>query len=72
MIVYTPFWEFLKKNGISGYTMNKMGIDYRTLHKLRHNQNITTVTINKICNLLSCQPNDIMLHVQDSDEETIL
>ena len=60
MISYEPLWKTLKKIGISQYELINMGVDRKTMDGLRHNRNITAVTIDKLCNLLDCTPNDIL------------
>ena len=60
MISYEPLWKTLKKKGISQYELINMGVDRKTMDGLRHNRNITAVTIDKLCNLLDCTPNDIL------------
>ena len=60
MISYEPLWKTLKKKGISQYELINMGVDRKTMDGLRHNRNITAVTIDKLCNLLECTPNDIL------------
>lgn len=61
MINYAPLWETMKKKEITQYQLIK---DYRfstgTLDALRKNKSITAYTIEKLCLILDCQPNDIM------------
>ena len=60
MISYEPLWKTLKNKGISQYELINMGVDRKTMDGLRHNRNITAVTIDKLCNHLECTPNDIL------------
>ena len=73
MISYRPLWKKLKKRGISQYRLINMGIDRKTMDSLRNNRNVTVLTIEKLCILLECRPNDIFEFVDDSflfkDEE---
>ncbi len=55
----------MEKKDITWYKLAQLGIDNRTIHRLRHNQNITTKTINKLCGILKCTPNDIMEFIPD-------
>lgn len=41
------------------------GIDYRTMQQLRSNKNITAHTIEKLCRILDCTPNDILTFTND-------
>ncbi len=68
MIDYTPFWNTLEKSNENWYTLTqKHSINPATLHRLKHNKPISTVTINMFCKILNCQPNDIIRYVPDND-----
>lgn len=60
MIDYSPLWDTMKRKGISQYALINNGIDKHTLDSLRKNQNITALTIEKLCRILDCTPNDIL------------
>lgn len=47
MLSYKPLFDFINKNHISTYYLLQHGIDNRTLHNLKHNQNITMLTAEK-------------------------
>lgn len=67
IIVYDPLWETMRKKGISTYNLIK---DYSfsrgTLDSLKHNRNISTATLNDLCNILSCKVEDILQYVPDN------
>lgn len=72
MITYKPFWDTLKKKGKSTYTLIKDNhISSATINKLRHNQPITTTTINDLCTILDCSVEDIALFVPSKDDQLI-
>ena len=60
MIDYSPLWKTMKEKGITQYKLIEMGIDRRVLDSLRKNKNITLLTVEKICKILGCRPNDIV------------
>ena len=60
---YGPMWETMKKNGVSQYQLLKGGIDNKTLDSLKKGKNITMVTLEKLCKLIGCTPNDI-IHIE--------
>lgn len=60
IIDYTPLWETLKKKQISQYQLLKEGIDNKTLDSLKKNKNITLLTLEKLCKIINCSPNDIV------------
>lgn len=65
MLDYSPLWETLKKQEKSQYILIDNGIDKRTMDQLRHNRNITALTIEKICRILHCTPNDVLTFTED-------
>lgn len=66
MISYAPLWENMKKRGITTYTLIK---DYSfsrgTLDSLKQNRNITMATLNDLCEILSCQVQDVIQYIPD-------
>ena len=60
IICYDPLWKTMEEKNISQYFLLKNGIDNRTLDSLRKNKNITLITLEKLCNLLHCTPNQIV------------
>ena len=36
-----------------------------TLDSLKHNRNISTATLNDLCNILSCRVEDVLVHTPD-------
>lgn len=65
VIDYSPLWITMKNRNISQYDLINKGIDKRTVDQLRHNRNITALTMEKICNILECKPNDILQFIPD-------
>ena len=51
----------MKAKKISQYQLLKQGIDNKTLDSLKKNKNITILTLEKLCNILNCTPNDIVI-----------
>lgn len=60
LIDYSPLWATMEQKNISQYMLLKSGIDNRTLDSLKKGKNITMLTLNKLCNILKCTPNDIV------------
>ena len=60
LIDYSPLWTTMEHKNISQYKLLKSGIDNRTLDSLKKGKNITMLTLNKLCNILECTPNDIV------------
>lgn len=57
---YDPLWETMKRNNVTQYQLLKGGIDNRTLDSLKKNKNITMITLEKLCRIVGCMPNDIV------------
>ena len=57
---YSPLWETMRKRGVSQYALIQAGVDRRTLDWLKKNRNITLLSMEKLCRILHCKPNDIV------------
>lgn len=61
LISYNPLWITMENKGITTYTLiNKHGISSRTINNLKHNKGITVFTLERLCEILDCTPNDII------------
>lgn len=60
MVDYSPMWEYMFSHNISQYYLIKNGIDTKTLYNLKRNKNITLLTLEKLCKVIRCTPNDIV------------
>ncbi len=60
MIDYSPLWKTMTQKGVSQYRLIKSGIDNKTLDSLKKNNNITLLTLEKLCRILDCSPNDVV------------
>ena len=61
---YSPMWETMKQKGISQYRLLKSGIDNKTLDAIKKGNNITLLTLEKICDILDCTPNDVVRFIK--------
>ena len=60
MLDYSPLWETMQRKNISQYSLLKAGIDNKTLDSLKKGNNITLLTLEKICAILDCTPNVVV------------
>ena len=60
MIDYSPLWKTMEHKGISQYKLIKSGMDNKTLDALKKGNNITLLTLEKLCMILDCTPNDVV------------
>ena len=65
MISYAPFFQTLKKQGITSYRLMKMGFPRSTYYAMKHGENISSHTVNQLCKILKCNVSDIMEYVED-------
>ena len=65
MLDYSPLWQTMRQKGISQYQLINLGIEKSLLERLRKGQNITALTIEKLCKALECTPNDILAFRED-------
>ena len=65
MITYEPFWDYLDWHEISTYTLiTKYHVSSSTINRLRHNQPVSTATIDKLCEILKCPVGDVIMYVE--------
>ena len=60
MIKYDRLWEYLKKSGVTQYRLIISGISTSTISRLKHNQPVTTETLDKLCTILDCGLDEIV------------
>lgn len=65
MIDYSPLWETMREKGITQYQLLKGGIDNKTLDSLKKGKNITLITLEKLCLIIGCTPNDVVQFQSD-------
>ncbi len=68
MIKYDKLWETMKEKGITQYDLyTRYNVNRSQLARLRHNKNVQVNTIDKLCNILECDVEDIMTHISDDN-----
>ena len=67
MVSYDPLWQTMQEKNITTYTLiNKYNINPRTVNNLKHNRSITMYTLERLCDILECTPNDIVRFKKES------
>ena len=64
MIDFSPMWKTMEEKGITQYKLLKSGIDNKTLDSLKKNNNITLLTLEKLCEILDCSPNEVVRFIR--------
>ena len=55
MIDYSTFWNTLEKSRENWYILtNKYYMSHSTFHRLKHNKDVFTKTLNDLCRILQC------------------
>lgn len=66
MISYEPLWKTMKERGVTTYALiYKNGFSAYTITNLRRNKSITMNTLEKLCTVLNCTPNDIIAFTKE-------
>ena len=71
IISFKPIWATMKKKEVSQYKLLKSGVDNKTLDSLKKNKNITLLTLEKLCRILDCLPNDIVEFIEETPDSNI-
>ena len=65
-VSYDRLFGLLKERGIKKVALRtKYGLNPKTVDSLTKNKSVTVDTIMKLCEILNCQPGDIMEYVAD-------
>lgn len=71
MISYDNCWETMGKRGITKYALiYHYGMSSNTLRRMSHGEPITTSTINELCLILHCEPQDILSFELTEEEQS--
>jgi len=60
VIDYGPLWETMRERQVTQYHLLQSGIDNKTLDSLKKSKNITMLTLEKLCKIIGCTPNDVV------------
>lgn len=72
MIIFDRLWVTMKKKGISQYKLLKeYGFSSGQLDRLRKNENISTYTLDNLCQILDCELEDIAQVVKENKENAL-
>lgn len=56
----------MQEKGVTQYRLlNEKIIDNKTLDAIKHDHNITLLTLEKLCRVLDCTPNDVVRFIED-------
>ena len=70
MISYEPLWNTLKCKNISQYQLiNKYGVSAGQLSRLRSNNHVSTHTLDRLCEILDCNLEDVAAYQKDNSKQ---
>lgn len=70
MISYEPLWKTMKEKQVTTYALiYKHNISPFTITNLKRNRNITMHTLEKLCKILGCQAEGVVLFLHDSESD---
>ncbi len=72
MIDFSPFWKTLEASNENWYTLtNKHNLSHSTLHRLKHNKDVSTKTLNDLCRILNCNMQDIITYIPSEADQKL-
>lgn len=63
-ISYQKLFALMERKGIKKFDLRKMGISPTIVDRLVKNSDVNTSTITRLCEILQCQPGDLMEYVE--------
>jgi putative transcriptional regulator len=66
-ISFEKLKTLMDQKHIKKFDLRKQGVHGGILDKILSGGRVDTITINKLCQLLDCQPGDIMEYVKDEN-----
>ncbi len=64
-ISYRKLFTLMEQKGIKKFDLRKMGLSPTIVDRLVKNGDVNTSTIMRLCEILDCQPGDIMEYEPD-------
>lgn len=68
-ISYKKLFDLMKERGIRKANLRyDYHINHKVINRLVHDQSVTTNSIMRLCEILDCQPGDIMEYIKEPVE----
>lgn len=64
-VSYKKLFALMEKKGIKKFDLRKMGLSPTIVDRLVKNSDVNTSTIMRLCEILDCQPGDIMEYLPE-------
>jgi putative transcriptional regulator len=60
LITFVPLWKTMREKGVTTYTLRtKHAMSHATVQRLQRNMPVSTITLNRLCEILDCPLSDI-------------
>ena len=70
MISFDPLWKTLISRNMTTYELiYKQGISANTIHRMKHGKDITTRTLNELCDILDCTVEEVIEFRKTEEKE---
>ena len=70
MISFDPLWKTLISRNMTTYELiYKQGISANTIHRMKHGKDITTRTLNELCDILDCTVGEVIEFRKTEEKE---
>ena len=70
MISYEPLWQTMKAKEMTTYRLiEDYSFSRGTLDALKQGRNISTTTLNHLCEILECRVEDVLVYIPDERGE---
>lgn len=66
-INYDKLFSLMEKRGIKKFDLRKRGLSPTIVDRLVKGNDVNTSTVARLCQILNCQPGDIMEYVEDNE-----
>lgn len=68
-ISYKKLFDLMQERGIKKSDLrNDYHINHKVVNRLVHDRSVTTNSIIRLCEILDCQPGDIMEYIKETDK----
>lgn len=69
MMLFEPLWKTMQIKNVSIYALiNKYNVSRGTIDNLKHNRNVTIATIERLCEILDCRVEDIVVYEKNKSD----
>lgn len=69
MMSFTPLWKTMKEKSVSVYALiYKHKVSRSMVDKLKHNRNVTLATVERLCEILDCRVEDVVVYEKDESD----